>query len=197
VDSAVIRTWLDGGAVRAQVIVRIRNDSDGWIALAPGRTGYTLRSRTGAVTGSGRFAYAFPQDVAPKGVSYLFDAVAASFAPAEDLAEVTIDPRPPAASVEAAMGSLSTRDVEWTAGSGSLEGSITVEATGEAPVDGVVIGLVFLDGTQRPLAVLYDPGPRTIDPGKPVPVALHYPAAGPVDASSVAAVEAFAFPYAP
>ena len=92
-----LNVWEDAfGAVRAEVIVTVRNSGGSPVAVKTSSARWTVSDDGGRTVASGRFSHAFPPVVRPGSEAYLIDGVSSAFAEPDELAhlEVEIDDRP-------------------------------------------------------------------------------------------------------
>jgi hypothetical protein len=197
VSGAWFRGWSDPTSVtRGQVLSVVQNRSSSWITFPTGASRYSILDDAGRRSASGAFAYAFPQRLEPGGRAYLVDMIDASFANLTALKEVTVEPIVEAS--EPVTDVLVVTDVTWgKANGGGLTASGRLTNRGSAEVRGVLVAIVFLDTAGNPLALTYDPEPRTLGPNESRAFTTAYPNTGPLDPAQVFQVESIAAPFQP
>ena len=156
-------------------------------------TRFRLVARDGSPLADGAFTYVIPERVAAGARAYAVEMVPALFARPETIGTVTVQPVVAVSPTTPAV--LSVSGLAWSVGAdGTLHASGIVRNDTEEGVGSPFVALVFLDGSDRPLAILYDVvDVRGLAPGASTRFDTSYPTSLPVKKSAVAKVETFAY----
>jgi hypothetical protein len=189
-----LAVWEDPfGAVRAEVVVTVRNTGGSPVEVALSTATWTVSDEAGQPVASGRFAHAFPAVVEPGGEAYLIDGVSAAFAEANELATLEVDVQGEPAGHADAPVELEVADVEWTqTDEGGVVASARVENPSTEPVSEVSAAVLIRDGSGEIVAAVYDVAIGSLGPGESRTFDTAYPGTPPVDPDSVASAEGVA-----
>jgi hypothetical protein len=189
-----LAVWEDAfGAVRAEVVVTLRNTGGSPVEVALSTATWTVVDDAGEEVASGRFAHAFPPVVEPGGEAYLVDGVSAAFAEADELTQLEVRVLGQSAGERDAPVPLEVKNLDW---SPTEDGGVTVSgqvenASTEAVREASVAVLLRNDSGEI-LAAVYDVAIGPLAAGDSRPFDTAYPGTPPVDPAEVAAADAVA-----
>jgi hypothetical protein len=188
-----LAVWEDQfGAVRAEVVVTVRNTGDSPIEVALSTATWTVTDDAGDSVASGRFAHAFPPIVEPGGEAFLIDGVSAAFAEADELANLDVEVEGASVGDEHGRVALSVADVEWRAEDGGLVVSGRVENPSTNAVGETYAAIVLRNDRDEILAAVYDVAIGPLGPGESRAFDTAYPGTPPIDPAEVASADAVA-----
>jgi hypothetical protein len=189
-----LMVWEDAfGAVRAEVVVTVRNAGGSPIEVDLSGAAWTVSDDAGEHVASGRFVHAFPPVVEAGEVAYLIDGVSAAFAEPDELARLDVEIVGKPASEDAIMHPLAVDIVEWTpSDDGGLSVSGRIENQSTAAVSGAYVCVVLKDDREEVLAAVYDVAVGPLDAGESRTFDTGYPGTPHVESSDVAFAEAVA-----
>jgi hypothetical protein len=189
-----LNVWEDAfGAVRAEIVVIVRNSGGSPVAVRMSSARWTVSDEGGRTVASGRFSHAFPPVVQPGAEAYLIDGVSSTFAEPAELThlEVDIDDRPVVYEDETLLLELS--EISWDRADG---GGVQVTCRVTNPSDQAAVdthGAVVLSGERGEiLAAVYDVAIGTLGPGESRQLDTAYPGTPPVEPQDVTTVDGVA-----
>jgi hypothetical protein len=187
-----LMVWEDEyGAVRAEVVVTLRNAGGSPIEVDLSGATWTVSDDAGERVASGRFAHAFPPVLEAGGVAYLIDGVSAAFAEPDELARLDVDIEGEPAKEDALVHPLAVDDVKWT--SSDDEGVVVsgrIENQSTAAVSEAYVCVVLKGDRQDILAAVYDVAVGPLDAGEARTFDTAYPGTPHVEPRDVATAEA-------
>lgn len=156
ITKKIIHAWVSSASyVRYQVIVEVHNSGTGWADMVRGSSDYTVYDKTGGVTDTGSFVYAYPRYLGPGETGYLLDDGITDNAKVADF--VTVDATGQYKELDQAGPKLTTDKIKLKADSygGTVSVTGTVTNTDSAAVTSAVIGVVMFDAAGNPLCFDY------------------------------------------
>lgn len=188
-----LAVWEDRfGAVRAEVVVTVRNAGGSPIEVALSTATWTVTDDAGDSVASGRFAHAFPPIVEPGGEAFLIDGVSAAFAEADELAKLEVEVQGEPVGDEDGLVALDVADVQWTSDDDGVVISGRVENPSANAVREAYAAVVLRNDRDEILAAVYDVAIGPLGPGESRPFDTAYPGTPPVDPDEVAIADAVA-----
>jgi hypothetical protein len=188
-----LAVWEDRfGAVRAEVVVTVRNTGGSPIGVALSTATWTVTDHAGDSVASGRFAHAFPPIVEPGGEAFLIDGVSAAFAEADELAKLEVEVQGEPVGDEDGLVALDVADVHWTSDDDGVVISGRVENPSANAVREAYAAVVLRNDRDEILAAVYDVAIGPLGPGESRPFDTAYPGTPPVDPDEVAIADAVA-----
>jgi len=184
VGPGTVATWKGGlGETRMQVLVPVRNETSGWVAVDRSSSTYRVRDATDQEIASGVFTAALPAAIEPNGTGYLVETVSVAFVTGHG--PMTIEAHVAGSATDEPTAHLSVDDLRTaTASDGGLRVTGRILNEGTAASGWVVAGVVVVDSAGKPISAVYDPGRiGTIPAGSSVPFDTTYPGAPPVNVS--------------
>jgi hypothetical protein len=189
-----LNVWEDAfGAVRAEIVVTVRNSGGSPVAVRISSARWAVRDNAGRTVASGRFSHAFPPVVQPGANAYLIDGVSSAFAEPDELAhlDVEIDDRPVDEIDETV--SLELSELSWDRAD---DGGIQVICRVTNPSDQALAdthAAVVLSGERGEiLAAVYDVAIGALGPGESRQLDTAYPGTPPVEPQDVTTVDGVA-----
>lgn len=189
-----LSVWEDAlGAVRAEVVVAVRNTGGSPIAVELTGATWVVSDEAGEPVATGRFAHAFPPLVEPGGEAYLIDGVSAAFAEPDELARLEVQVPGEAVGEQETVVALDVADIRWTpADGGGVEVSGRVENRSVNAVRDAYAAVVLKNDQGEILAAVYDVALGTLSAGESGTFHTDYPGTPPIDPRDVAVVKALA-----
>jgi hypothetical protein len=189
-----LAVWEDSfGAVRAEVVVTVRNTGGSPLRIALSTARWTVTDEEGGAVASGRFAHAFPPVVEPGAEAYLIDGVSAAFAEAGELAKLEVEVEAESEDDDDRPVALTVADVDWTT---TDDGGVVVSGRVENPSTDAITdakaAVVLRNDRDEILAAVYDVAVGPMAAGESRTFDTAYPGTPPVDADDVATVVAIA-----
>jgi hypothetical protein len=189
-----ILTWTGVfGESRIQVIVPVRNTGTGWVRLPRAASSYRLLDDRRRELDGGVFSATLPEVLGPGETGYLVDTLSASFSDPRAIATTRVSLG--SAPTDRPASGLTVSDLELSSGaSGGLRAVGQVRNDGDESVPTALVGVVVLDGDDRPAGAVYDLTDVTdLGPGSVACFDTDYPGAPPLDDPDAYTAVGFAF----
>jgi hypothetical protein len=192
VEAAFTRAWRIGPNTRGVLLTVLRNAGTASIDVPPASIRYQVRSVDGAAAASGVFPYIVPQQVPAGARAYGVAVLPARIENPRKLGQVAVAPVSTGARSDAP--SLAVVDLVWSVdkdGQPRAAGTVT-NMTGQR-IRAPFVAVVFFDGRDRPVAVLYDARIDGLAAGASASFGVDEPITAPIAPDAIVRVESFAY----